>query len=121
MALTKEQILDCKDCPIMELNVPEWGDSVFIKVMTGAARELLEARSRTSANSTNGTTNNFRELVVVLTVCDENAETLFDLSDIPALSKKSGRALDRIFEASLKFNRIGNEDTKELMGELKEG
>ena len=40
--LTKEQIYDADDCLMEEFDIPEWGGSVFIKVMKSVERDRLE-------------------------------------------------------------------------------
>jgi hypothetical protein len=39
MALNKEKILAADDLGLLEVPVPEWGDSVFIRVMTVGERD----------------------------------------------------------------------------------
>ena len=42
MALTADQILAADDMGLKEVNVPEWGGSVYIRVMTVGERDEYE-------------------------------------------------------------------------------
>jgi hypothetical protein len=116
--LSKESILGCDDLPSQEVNIPEWGGSVWVKTMSGADRERFETAHQVEAKAV-AKSNTLRARLAVYSVCDETGKAMFEEKDIPALAKKSGAALDRIFEVSLKLNKIGSEDISELEGESK--
>ncbi len=77
--------------------------------MSGLERDRFE-----SEHVKDPTRKNFRARLTALTVCDENGATLFSESDVSALGAKSCAALDRIFEASAKLNRLMKEDYEAL-------
>lgn len=110
--LTKDQILKADDVKRQEVDIPEWGGSVFIAVLSGTARDRFE----TSIVGKNGGVNmaNIRAKLAAVTVVDENGDLLFDQKDLIKLGRKSGAALDRIYEASQKLNRITDSDVEEL-------
>ena len=98
MSLDASAILAAKDCLIQELEIPEWGGSVFIRVMSSADRrgmELLSERKETE---------HFREEMAVRVLCDKNGELLFSSADVEALGKKNSLVLDRIFDAAQGLN-----------------
>src|SRR3954468_15256349 len=106
--LTREQILQTNDLPSETVAVPEWGDGaeVHVRTMSGTERdgfeqEIIEAR-KTGAELVN-----IRARLAVKTVCDSNGTRLFTDEDVEALGKKSGRVLDRIFDAAQRLNGIG--------------
>lgn len=113
--LTGEQILGVDDIKKEAVKVPEWGGEVFVKMMTGAERDVFEQAmidSRGSDKKAN--LQNIRARLAVLTICNEAGERLFTDAQVAALGKKSAAALDRIFEKAQKLNRIGKEDVEEL-------
>lgn len=112
MLLTKEQILNSQDGKTIDIDVPEWGGSVTISTMSGFARDQFEG----SLVGKNGGTNisNIRAKLAAATIVDEAGNLLFTDKDVAALGKKSSAALDRVFEASQKLNKISDGDVEEL-------
>lgn len=110
MALNRSQILASWDLKTDEVKVPEWGGTVFVRTMTGTQRDELEVRLKDNKS-------NVRAYVAARTVCDEVGDLIFSDKDIPELGKKSGAALDRIFEAAIKLNKISSGDVAALEGE----
>ncbi len=106
--LDKAAILGKTALPIMELDIPEWEGKVFIRVMTAKERDLFEARQRRDDFE------NIRARIARASLCDDNGNLLFTDEDIATLSNLHGKALDRIFEAAVKFNKIGSKDIDEL-------
>lgn len=108
MALSREAILSASDLSSVEVSCPEWGGSVFVKMMTGSDRDRWE--STHFANPTK----DVRARLAVFTVCDEAGNPLFTETDLEALGRKSVAPLQRIFNAALKLNRISKSDVDEL-------
>lgn len=113
MALTAAQILGANDLPILSVDVPEWGGEVCIRMLTGAEREQFESRFLKWQNGSNKS-NDLRCTLVALCACDEAGKALFSKGDAEKLNAKSAKALDRVFHAALKHNRITQEDVEEL-------
>jgi hypothetical protein len=109
MTLTKEQILEASDLQNLQVEVPEWGGSVFVRSMTGADRDAFEASMVTvnADGSRMPDMRNLRAKLVALTLVDAAGNRLFDVSDIPRLSLKSAAALERVFEAAQRLNGLG--------------
>lgn len=108
MELTKEQMLGAQDLTVKEVRVPEWNGTVFVRMMDGDQRDKFEADQIANPHT------NVRARLVALTVCDKDGNLLFTEADVPAISKKAGAALDRIFAAAAKHNRITPQDIDEL-------
>jgi hypothetical protein len=106
--LTKARILEAQDLPLKEVPVPEWGGKVFVRMMTAGQRDAFEAEQTTNPHR------DLRARLAVATVCDEAGELLFTAEDVPTLTKKSARALDRIFAAAARHNGITQADVDEL-------
>lgn len=110
--LTRDQIINADDVETMIVSVPEWGGDVKIAVMSGFARDRFES----SLVGANGGTNmqNVRAKMVAASVVDDSGELMFSDSDIVKLGKKSSAALDRVFDAAQKLNKISNHDVEAL-------
>ena len=110
--LTKDQILNAEDKQTEIVHVPEWGGDVKIAMMSGFSRDEFEG----SLVGANGGSNmsNVRAKLVAACVVDEDNKIMFTAKDIAKLGQKSGAALDRIFSAAKKLNKIDNDDVEEL-------
>jgi hypothetical protein len=109
--LNRAQILNSSDLKKQEVDVPEWGGTVFVRTMTGAQRDSLEGRVKGENRD------NIRAYIAASTVCDEYGRLLFTAADVTDLGNKSGAALDRIFEVAISLNKISKGDVEKLEGE----
>ena len=101
MALTRDAILGLDDLPRVEVAIPEWGGSVFVRALTGGERDQLERMIAKDAVS--------RASIVALCVVDEKGERLFAQKDVEKLAGKHGGALEKIVSAALSFNSLSAE------------
>lgn len=108
--LSREAILSAEDIKIEKVDVPEWGGFVYIKTMSGTARDAFEAEMLNVKKEDR----NIRAAMAAHTVCDESGELLFSEQDIVKLGKKSSAALDRILEVSQRLSGLSNDDVEEL-------
>lgn len=116
MALSKQQILEADDLPREEVEVPEWGGSIWIRTMTGVERDFFEQSvigSHLNGNNRQNLTN-VRARLVVLTAVDENGIRLFEEKDADELGKKSSAVLDRLFAVAQRLNGLSRDDIEEL-------
>jgi hypothetical protein len=112
MILAKNYILENKDFDIQQVYVDEWNGSVFVRELDGLGREKIEKAS-TDSNSTVC----IRALMAILSICDESGKLLFSMSDLTDMSKKSFKALDRIFGACIELNGLANDAVDAARGE----
>jgi hypothetical protein len=106
--LSREQILSGVAAPLVkEVMVPEWGGSVFVRVMNAAERDKFEV-------ATNASRVNFRARLAVAVVCDEKGQKLFTEADMLALGQQPGTALDRILLAATELNQFTAADIEKL-------
>ena len=73
MALTKEQILEAQDIQREEVEVPEWGGTVYVKSLSGA--DLGQYEAALAEMGANGTVRRMRVeqarvMLATLTICD---------------------------------------------------
>jgi len=119
--LSRDDILDAQDLDHITVEVPEWGGSVIVQVMTGVDRDYFERSivdSKTKTPELNFT--NLRAKLVARCVVDSEGRRLFTEVDVPALGKKSGLALQRVFAAAQKINGLTDDDVEELTEALKD-
>jgi len=111
MALSKDQILAADDMGLFEVEVPEWGGTVFVRVMSVGERDSYE--NEWIVNKNKGV-ENFRSKFLQRVLCDEKGELLFTASEIDLLAKKSARVITRIWEAAMRHNALSDGDVEEL-------
>jgi hypothetical protein len=106
----RDQILNANDivANLLPLPIPEWGVTLFLRVMPGRQRERFEYRYEKGNDPT------LRAFFATLVACDEQGTPLFTDADVAGLAEKSSRALDRIYQAGIKLNAIGKAGVDEL-------
>jgi len=109
--LSKEQILQADDLRREQVVVPDWDGSVFVQTMTGIDRDAFELSLTKDGKAS---IENMRAKLCARTIVDENGNRLFTEDDVEALGKKSGTALDRIFEVAQRLNGIGADAMEKL-------
>lgn len=109
MALTREQIFAAQDAKVQEVPVPEWGGSVFMRVMSAKQRESWE--TELIDNKYKG---HVRTGLLVRTICDEAGKELFAYADIEALGLKDSSVIDALFDKARVINKLTKEDTDNL-------
>jgi hypothetical protein len=112
MALSKSAILAADDSKKIEVDVPEWGGSVFIKVMSGTERDRFESEFVGDKKNVDMV----RAKLVSKCLCDEDGDRLFSEEEVPQLGEKSAAVLDRLFHVCMKHNRFTRDDVDELAG-----
>jgi hypothetical protein len=108
MALSKAKILAANDVKLEKVHVPEWGDDVYIKTLSGTDRDLFEEAYSGEKMK------NFRARFLVLTLCDETGERLFSDGEVDQLGKKSAFVINRLFEKAWSLNAFRDADVEAL-------
>lgn len=108
MALNKAAILAANDFKLEKVPVPEWGDDVYVKTITGLDRDRFEDGYAEQKMK------NFRTRFLVLTLCDDKGERLFADSETDELGKKSSLVINRLFDKAWSLNAFTNEAVEEL-------
>ena len=128
--LNRLDILGANDLTIEDVKIPEWGDcTVRVKTLTGAERDAFEDFiTDRNGKKSKITTQDARARLVARTVVDEQSNLIFTPDkyemrrgkrayvpgDIPALTKKSAAALDRIFSVAMRLCGMKQEDIEEM-------
>jgi len=110
MALSKDAIVSANDKKMVDFDVPEWGGSVKLRVMTGTERDRFESEFVGG----NKTVDMVRAKLVAKCLCDDDGKRLFEEKEIPQLGEKSAAVLDRLFTECMKLNRFTKDDVEEL-------
>ncbi len=106
--LNRDQILTAHDRKTETVVVPEWGGEVLVSVMSGEQRDAYESMI-TEVDAKGRAVHkleNLRAKLVACCVVDESGGLIFSASDITALGRKSASALQRVYEAAVKLNRV---------------
>ncbi len=113
--LDRDAILNVVDLKPEVVEVPEWGGSLYIRMLTASERDKFEASCVGTGKKQNLT--NIRARLVVLCACDEAGERMFTDGDAEALGRKSAAAVDKVFGACSKLNGFSSQDIEDLEGE----
>ncbi len=117
--LTRDDILSVQDIEIEEVEVPEWGGTVFVKGMTGTERDRFEASiTEQRGKSAKVNMSNIRAKLASESICDEDGTKLFSVKDVTALGAKSASGLDRVFSVAMRLSGITDDDIEELSEEM---
>lgn len=108
MFLTRDQILQANDLPREEVQVPEWGGSIFVRSLTVGERLKLEEKSQTESGGHSVVR------LITMAACDEHGVALFEDSDIELLRGKSARAFLRVKEAANRLNALTDRDLEDI-------
>lgn len=122
MALTASQILEAEDVKIEPVDIPAWGGEVLVRGLTGIERDAYEASIQQIRPKPDGTKevvlvrDNARAKLLVKCLVDEQGNRLFKDTDAPALGKKNGAILDRLYDVAAELSGMGDANEKELEG-----
>ena len=117
MFLTRDQILNADDLKYEEIDAPEWGGVVRLKVMTGIERDDFEQSVfDMKGKDTKVNLKNFRAKLLVKVIVDEAGKRVFEEADIERLSLKNSKVLDKLFNKAQEINGIGQKEVQELTG-----
>lgn len=114
-----DDILGFNDAKIEKVSVPEWGEAgekVYVRLMTGAQRDKWEAQSYfRKQQSEELLFENIKARLVALCACDDKGVAIFSFTQAEALGEKSSTALNRVWEAAMKLNKLSKADVDELV------
>src|SRR6266545_4701761 len=108
MALTREQILAApsRQQPI-PLEVPEWGGTVYIKVLSAGDQAAMSSNGHKEA-----------EMPIWLLVgclVSEDGKRLFTDEDVPALLEQEFPIIMRVFSEAARHNGLSTKELDEAM------
>ena len=101
MALTKAQILSADDRSTKEIKVPEWGDSVLLRVMSGTERESFEREWQSTEDKL---LPQYKLKMLRRCLCDDKGQPLFSDDELEGLGNKSALVIERLFRECMRLN-----------------
>lgn len=114
--LNKKQILEAQDRTFRDVEVPEWGGTVRIGVMSAEQRDKYETQFLKYRNGE--LPGSIRASLVAATAIDpETNEQIFTQDDVVALGQKSGAAVGRLFDVATELNVLNEKAKEKLKGE----
>lgn len=105
----RDKIIKANDITTREVEVPEWGVSVWVRTLTAGERAQL-ARMVEEDGSV---PDDYYAQIVACGARDESGERIFDESDIPTINEKSAAAVIRLANEIMAMGRFG-ESTRAL-------
>jgi len=113
MSNLRDLILNAPDRKLEPVEVPEWGATVYLKVLS--AEQVSRYRS-IAVGAVNAQTREVTDPVALMNVgcqvvawgcCDENGARLFADADVVALGEKSSVVIDRLSAQILRISGLG--------------
>ena len=102
--LSREEILAAGELKKERVEVPEWGESVWVREMS--ATDMMAWSALDKAELT-------IPAFVAMALCDADGERICTLEDAEALGNKSFDALKRVHEAALRLNGLSEKGAKD--------
>lgn len=99
----RDRIIAANDTASELLVVPEWGVTVEVRSMSGAARAVLVQ----DAANNDGKINFAKVLPEIIIGClfdPETGERVFDAKDTEPLMEKSGQVLDKVLAVAMRLS-----------------
>lgn len=111
LLLSAQQIIAAADMKFVDVNVPEWGGDVRLRVMSGTDRDRFEREWQAADGKMMDA---FRQKLLVKCLCDASNKRLFDDAGIEALGAKNATVLSRLFDQCMKLNGFVKDTVEEL-------
>jgi hypothetical protein len=105
--LSRVAILTADDLKTQDIDCPEWGGAVRIRVMTGAERGAMSKRAMDMQTAGDLSTDLYNAMLVAACCIGEDGARLFSDDDVHAIAAKHSGVLARLSDAAAKLNLIG--------------
>ena len=99
MPLSRDQVAGLTGPSVVEVDVPEWGDSILVRVIS--ASEFLEYANHVRDNQESK--DSMVDLVVLAAV-DQSGKALFKKTDRPVIDALGWKGLKRLSEQIARIN-----------------
>lgn len=111
--LDKTAILAIQDLKTKVIDVPEWGDQVTVRMISGTERNRLN-----EVASASGTfdMNTFQTTLLAMSLIDASGVRMFTDDEAAQLGGKSAAALKRIFDEVTAFSALKTTSVEEAEG-----
>jgi hypothetical protein len=115
MSDLRETILAADDKERIEVEIPEWGVTVWLRGMTVGELQAFE-RKAAEFKRTGSLPPDYRESIAAQYVEDEDGAQVFVSTDVVQLRKRSAKAMGRILDAFQSVNGLTEKDLEEIEG-----
>jgi hypothetical protein len=112
--LTRDEILKADDLRRIDVEVPEWGGTIRLRVVTSKERHRFQTEI---AKAKDGVPPDFMEKFLVACAVDDAGKPLFSDEDIAALRGKSAVVLTKLFNKAAELNGMTDAAIEEIEGE----
>jgi hypothetical protein len=103
--LTAADILGAPKTKPKPVEVPEWGGTVYVRVMSAGDNEAMSNGHRGSAVAK----------MLLMTLCDADGTLLFTVDQVPELDKLELPVAARLFTEAARLNGLSNEELEEAV------
>lgn len=107
--LTKDAILSAQDRTTKDIEIPEWGGTVRLSVISATDRDAWEQQVY---GGDKPNVSDFRARFVALCLVDEQGARMFTDKEVAQLGSKSATALSRVFKAAQKLNALSDDEVE---------
>jgi hypothetical protein len=109
--LNKKAILGADDLKHEDVEMPQWGGTVRVRMMTGAERDEF----RTVIADSEGAVpiGRFSAALLAITLIGEDGARLFTMDEVDQLAEKSAGSIDKPAAVAMRLNGLGGASTEE--------
>jgi hypothetical protein len=112
----RDTILQAKDRPLLAVEVPEWGTTVFLKVLGGAERDLYERRLVAMSKANDSSMSELMRLMCCLSLCDASGTRLFTEAEVDLLAEKNAEVVTRLGVQAAAHSKARTDDIETTAG-----
>lgn len=108
--LSIAQIQSVDDLPREEVTVPEWGGSIWVRLLPSLLKDRFDRMVADRSGS-----QAFRAMLVAFAACDDKGDPAFadPVAAAVVLEGKSSVVIGRLFDAAARLNGMSKEATEE--------
>lgn len=111
--MDKALILEKARPAVRPVEVPELGETQYVRVMTGRQRDTFE---RMIGNREKGDADNLRATVAAWTWCDKDGDRIFTDREVETVANLDSRVLHRIFDGAVAASALTAEEIEAVEG-----
>lgn len=104
----REDILGLNDSPLQEVEVEEWGKTLFVRIASAQESEnILDRMQKLTKGRHDGS---WRAWFLQQVLCDAEGNRLFSGDDYKKLGEKNGVVIKRLFKLAAEINGLIDSD-----------
>ena len=104
----RTKFLGARDLVVEAVQLDSLDEPVYIRVMSAGAREKFEAYA--ASHAAGEPIPEFRQTLLVKTLCDKEGQLLLADDEAHLLSDKSSESISKLFDVAMRLNRLRKED-----------